>query len=222
MLHSTVVINQPAAKFLILFSLLIGIFFSAFNGTRMQSDLSRIEISNPLPGEAVQGLVQVIGTVQADGFVSYKLDFTFMDNPSQTWFTIATGSQPIQDDILGEWDTTVLTDGDYNLRLSVQVQNGSPVIMMVEGLRVRNYSAIETSTPFPTSLPVTPTEQLDGQVEDEVSTPTPTLLVTPAPKDPNPAALDKEKLSATLVLGSITGGVLFLAVLFYWLSRRRQ
>ncbi len=167
-------------------------------------------ISSPRDGEIVQGRVTISGTVSPPELSSYELSFAYEDDPTQTWFVLATGFQPVFEGELGTWDTSTLTDGNYALRLKVSYLDGSAQETTVSGLRVRNYTAVPTSTFTPTATPIVkfapPTAQLIAPAPATVtpSLPTPTSL--PA----NPASLQEESISWALGRGAVLALLLFL------------
>lgn len=178
---------------------------------RAQEDVQPV-ISSPLEGQIVQGLVLVSGTVSALGFSSYELSFAYADDPTQTWFVLTSSSEPVFEGELGAWDTTTLTDGDYSLRLQVFMLDGSVREMIVTGLRVRNYTAVPTSTFTPTATAIVqfapPTAQL---IAPAPATTTPSLP-TPTPLPPNPASLQEASLSWALGRGAFLALLLFLGL----------
>ncbi len=171
----------------------------------------RPEITSPRPGEALRGVTAITGTANAVGFVSYELSFAYPDDPTGTWFLIAQSSRPVQGGTLGEWDTTLVTDGTYTLRLLVRLDDGSSLEVLAPDLRVRNYTPVETPTPGP--VLVFPTRTLPAATP-ALSAPT----FTPLPS--NPAALTPGHLRTALAYGAL--GMLALLVVFgVYLSLRR-
>lgn len=170
----------------------------AIVGTPSASVEPAQSIRLPVAGQAVQGSVSIEGNSSVPGFVSAELAFAYAGDPTGTWFLIAEASQPVQDGVLAQWDTGTITDGDYDLRLRVVLQNGNHLETLVPGLRVRNYTPVETDTP----TPVTPTlTQIPGQTP--VVTPTREIRPTPTPLPPNPA-----EVTGGDVLGSLGKGAL--------------
>ena len=171
-----------------------------------------IEILSPLPGEAVQGLAQIVGTVDIEGFESYTLEFAFQNAASQNWFLITESSSAIINGVLGEWDTSLLVDDNYDLRLIVFTQDGESITLTITGLRVRNYSAIETSTPTPTpdEIVLTPTA-----IIETTPTPTATPHLTPTPLPNNQAAISLTHIQKATQNGLIIGFLFIVFVLFY-------
>jgi len=168
-------------------------------------------ISTPSQGQVVQGSIVVMGTVSASEFSSYELSFAYEDDPTGTWFVIASGSQPVFEGGLGSWDTTTLTDGDYSLRLRVFSLDGTDQEVMVTGLRVRNYTAVPTTTFTPTSTAIVqfapPTAQL---IAPAPATATPSLP-TPTAFPPNPASLQESAIPGAFGRGAALALLLFLA-----------
>ena len=171
-----------------------------------------LAITSPEADQIVQGLVIVSGTVTVLGFSSYELSFAYKDDPTRTWFTLQNSSLPVFDGELGTWDTTTLTDGNYSLRLRVFLLDGSVQETIVTDLRVRNYTAVPTSTFTPTATPfaeiVAPTAQLIAPL---LATVTPSHP-TPTPFPPNPAGLTVPSISEALGRGAILSLLLILVV----------
>jgi len=182
-----------------------------FAGTPSASAEPSLSVQSPAAGQAVQGSVSIEGRSAVPGFVSAELAFAYTGDPTGTWFLIAEASQPVQNGVLAQWDTGAITDGDYDLRLRVVLQNGNHMETLVRGLRVRNYTPVETDTP----TPVTPTlTQVPG--ETPVVTPTREIRPTPTPLPLNPA-----ELTSRDILGSPGKGVLAIVGLFALLGAYR-
>ncbi len=169
-----------------------------------------LTIASPIEGQVVQGAAVVAGTVTVLGFSSYELSFAYSDAPTQTWFALRSSTLPVFEGELGTWDTTTLTDGDYNLRLRVYLLDGSTQESTVSGLRVRNYTAVPTDTPAPTTTAVAqfaaPTAQL---IAPALATVTPSLP-TPTHFPANPAGLETPSISSALGKGAIMALLLFI------------
>lgn len=197
--------------------LTVSLGLSASN--RFQAGLD-VNIQSPSPGEAIQGLVQIIGNSDIEGFVSSELAFSFSSDQTQTWFLIKNSSVPVRNAGLGEWDTSTLTDNTYTLRLTVFRKEGEPIAVIVEGIRVRNYSPIETSTPTPTPeiVPDEPEESASTPVPP-TNTPPPEATLTPLAK--NPAELSPVQIKSATIRGGILA-VLFLIFLGLYAAARRR
>ena len=182
-----------------------------------ESSDSSIEITFPLPGEAVQGLVQITGTVNVEELESYILEFAIQTSDNPAWFRVNVGETSITDGILGEWDTSSLPDQNYFLRLTINQKTSDSITLLIEGVRVRNYSPIETSTPPPTSILPTPSPTVESSTE----TSTPEITPSPTPLIPNPAAITVENIQKKLIQGAIAGTMIFFIFLIYRTSRNR-
>ncbi|MCJ7695983.1 MAG: hypothetical protein MUO40_11250 [Anaerolineaceae bacterium] len=74
-----------------------------------------LEFTFPTQGEAVSGVVELIGTVNTLNFGSYKYEFSTKGDIA--WITIAAGGEVRIETSLGYWYTGSLIPGDYLLRL---------------------------------------------------------------------------------------------------------
>ena len=77
----------------------------------------QIEWSFPKPGQEISATVELKGTVNVPNLGFYKYEFSKLGD--DTWTTIAAGNQPKVDGQIGFWNTGVLDQGDYRLRLVV-------------------------------------------------------------------------------------------------------
>jgi hypothetical protein len=175
------------------------------------------EILSPAGGQALQGVVAIFGTAGGAGFRSAEVSFAFQDDPTATWFLLRQLPGPLEG-ALAEWDTSTISDGVYALRLQVFLEDGQVQEAIVSGLRVRNYSPVETSTP--TAAPaVTVTAPGDGQPAGPTPLPsaTPAMFTpverTPTPLPTNPAELTAQDLGRSALQGVLVvfGGLLLAA-----------
>jgi len=192
--------------------LLLLTFFLATVAFRSVAAQSLPAILSPQQGEVLQGVVTIRGSGSTAGFLSFEVDFAYTGDSTGTWFLIADGSQPVDSDTLATWDTTSITDGNYNLRLRVYLTDGAHLDAIIPNLRVRNYTPIETPTPAPTAIQptLTPTDTL-----------IPTPFPTPTTLPPNPAVLTTKEISTSLAYGGL-GAVVFIVVfgIYLWLRRK--
>jgi len=161
-----------------------------------------VAITSPAPDEVVRGSVTIAGKVDVPSFVSAQLDFAYASDPTNTWFTIQTFSQPPVDSTLATWDTTSITDGDYVLRLRVNLGDGTAQEVTVP-IKIGN-DALPTPTLQPTATPQpdvvlipTPFLLAASPTPTEVPRPTPTALPT------NPVALGQNQIYASLGRGAL-------------------
>ncbi len=145
-------------------------------------------ITWPPPVYVVQGQFQIRGSANLPNMVSYFIEYRRLNddlsvpNESAPWSPATLPSRaPVLDNVLGVWDTSIETDGLYELRMTINVQGGNPVYVRVSPVRILN-----TLPPFiqPTQAPsVLPTLAATPQV-----LPTQPLLPTPTQFDPTPRA----------------------------------
>ena len=160
---------------------------------------SPVAILSPASGDIISGQVTITGTTDVLGFVSSQLDFSYASNLTDTWFALQTSSQPVVDSPLAIWDTSLITDGDYVLRLRVIKDDGTFEEAVVQ-VKVQNDSPILTPTPIVTSTP----NQIDSQIPTPflvASSPTPTLTPRPTPTPLPTNALSLNQISIYTSLG---------------------
>jgi len=185
------------------------------------------QVTSPLGGQALQGNVPILGTTLVDGFISYEITFAYANNPTGTWFLIQFSTLPVVDASLAYWDTTLITDGDYTLRLIVTQSDGNQITLFIQNLRVRNYTPIETDTPTPLAAPsLTP---LPGQAaETPIPSVTPTasatlIAPTPTPLPTNPAIVTSADYLSNLTSGALVALVAFIMIgLYLGIQRLRR
>jgi hypothetical protein len=171
-----------------------------------------IAITSPQTGETLRGQVEILGRMDTPDFASAELSFSYAaSTPAEGWFVIQAFPQPTADSVITVWDTTALTDGDYNLRLRVYSQDGSFQEAIVTDLKIRNYTSDPTATPAEgTALPTLPSfSQFSASpASPSLNEPTPTIAYpTSTPLPPNPASLTVNAIlsifgkSALVILG---------------------
>lgn len=93
-----------------------------------------VEITSPKPGEAVSGVIEIIGTVNVPNFGFYKYEFASMG--SELWATISADRKVKTNESLGSWATGTLMPGEYQLRLIVTDTQGQTLPACVISVRV--------------------------------------------------------------------------------------
>jgi hypothetical protein len=181
-------------------------------------------ITSPAPGQALQGAVPVAIQLGSVSIQFVELAFAYSRNPTGTWFLIFESTGPVNPGELARWDTTTLTDGEYSLRLVAVLVDGGRAEARVEGLRVRNYTPIETDTPTNTPVP--------GVTPVPTATLTPIVIPTDTPIPPtatlvptNPAVITPRQAALSMGKGALAAAGLFallgLYSVFRSLRRRR-
>jgi hypothetical protein len=196
-------LNLPVAMHRLLFALWT--FFFVIGPLRVPAQ--QVVIVSPHPGEALQGQVIISGTTDLEGFQSYTVDFAYQQDATGTWFPIYQGKDVVKAGALATWDTTTISDGVYRVRVMVFLTDGRAVQTVISGLRVRNYTAVETSTPAPLATvegqpTAAPADYIPGQT-------------TLTPSDENPAQVSGMDLSGSLALGGLVALGLFVLLGFY-------
>jgi PKD repeat protein len=112
-----------------------------------------IVILSPIPGNVVAGNVQVLGAAIHPLFLQYQLEYGPDPNPGNLWYP-ATGivQNPVFNGLLGIWNTTVIQDSVYQLRLRVTLRDGTGLATVVNNIRIQN----RVPTPVPSATPNIP------------------------------------------------------------------
>jgi len=96
----------------------------------------QIEIITPQNGQEVSGIVEIVGTADIPNFGFYKFE---IKRPDETiWLTIQAGNRNVRSGKLGDWDTTRLSPGEYQLGLVVvdnQAQDFPPCVIQIRVAR---------------------------------------------------------------------------------------
>ncbi len=94
----------------------------------------KLAISSPKAGSEVRGTVDIQGTVDIPDFGFYKYEVAPLN--SDAWATISAGRKTHVNESLGNWDTTAITPGDYQLRLVVTDNQGQALPACIIPVRV--------------------------------------------------------------------------------------
>ena len=104
-----------------------------------------VNITSPAVFSYVRGKTEILGTARKDGFTQYRLEAGKGLNPDE-WVQIGGGNAPVEDGILGEWDT-LGKEGLYAIRLIV-VDDAQQYDSAVIQVAVDNTPPVVT-IPFP-------------------------------------------------------------------------
>ena len=96
----------------------------------------QIMITAPEPGDPVSGTVEITGTANIPNFGFFKYEIAPMG--TQNWATISAEREPRVNEVLGSWNTSSLTNGDYFLRLVVTDNVGASLEPCVIAVHVAN------------------------------------------------------------------------------------
>ena len=96
----------------------------------------QIEIIFPENGQEVSGVIGVVGTTDIPNFGFYKFEIKRPDDV--IWLTIQAGNNIVRNGKLGDWDTTRLNPGEYQLGLVVvdnEAQSSPPCVIQLQVAR---------------------------------------------------------------------------------------
>ena len=77
----------------------------------------QVNLTSPVAGDKIGGSVTVKGSAKITNFGFFALQIAHPGD--SVWLPILVGQQAIKNDVLGTWETSTLTPGDYMLRLVV-------------------------------------------------------------------------------------------------------
>jgi hypothetical protein len=152
------------------------------------------QITSPRDRAQVRGLVPIEGSATHTQFQKYEIHYGPEPNPANQWTPIA-GSPftvPVVQGRLGLWDTTIIPDGIYSLRLRIVRLDGNYDEYMVHGIQVLNTQPTETPTPEASPTPEAPTNTPEPTTTVVIGVPT---VASPTPKPsstPLPTALPSD------------------------------
>jgi len=158
-------------------------------------------------------LVPIEGNANHPQFQKYELHYGSEPNPGDQWAPVGSSpfGVPVVQGRLGLWDTTIIPDGIYSLRLRVVRLDGNYDEYYVRGIQVSNTGPTETPTPevTPTEAPPTETPSPTPTVVIGVpimSSPTPRPTQTPLPTAPPTATSEPLNLPFQNVSGAACWG----------------
>lgn len=187
--------------------------------TLTQTDESQVVIQSPVPGQALQGKILIEIKIEVDEFTSAELGFAYSRNHRGTWFLISEWDDIPPSGFKAEWDTTTITDGEYDLRIVV-TSGEDQQTTIIPGIRVRNYTPIETNTPFPTFTPAPEDTIAPTMTQTSTLTPLP-LKDTPLP--PNPVHINNRQITSSIGSGAIIAiSALTLIGLYQFVLHKRR
>lgn len=155
------------------------------------------QITSPRDRATVRGLVPIEGSASHPQFQKYELHYGPEPNPGDQWTPIG-GSPftvPVVQGRLALWDTTVIPDGVYSLRLRLVRLDGNYDEYYVRGVQVINTRPTDTPTPQATPTPAEPTETPQATPTVVIGVPTvvsPTPRPTETPRPTSPPAATSE------------------------------
>jgi len=161
------------------------------------------KIDSPLPNTMVQGRVQVKGSALHPQFDFYKVEFGPGESPADDQMAIigAIHNEQVTNNVLETWDTTIIPDGTYTLRLRVVDITGNYQESVVTRISVNNTMPTPTATPNVTSTPV---PLLPPTATPTIILPSPTIMVEqpfldqPTATPPPPPTIERPTQAAVV------------------------
>jgi PKD repeat protein len=122
-------------------------------GGNLPAGTINISISAPLSNTEIRGIVPITGSAQHPNFLQYQVEYGPYPNPGNLWYPLgAPVQQQVVNGPLGSFNTALVSNAAYTLRLKVFLRDGSVVTVVNENVRVAN----PTPTPIPTATLSTP------------------------------------------------------------------
>lgn len=142
-------------------------------------------ITAPADGQELHDVATITGSANHPEFNRYELAIGPDPNPSDAWQVFNTTNLPVDNNVLGLWDTRTVADGTWALRLRVVRKDSNYDEVVVRGLRVSNQGPADTPTPLASETTPIPTSDSNGAatvpgVESTLRT-IPTVLVEQPP-----------------------------------------
>jgi hypothetical protein len=94
----------------------------------------------PGDGDSINGVIDILGTANIPGFAFYKVEIKPL-SPDVVWQAIGAGTDPVcencaEEEVLTRWDTSLVTAGEYILRLVVMDAAGNAPLPCELNVRV--------------------------------------------------------------------------------------
>lgn len=185
------------------------------------------KIASPGESQMVRGVVPIVGSALDPQFWKYEVHYAPDPNPREQWIGIGgIHETPVQDGLLETWDTTIIPDGAYTLRLRVVDRTGNYREVFVRGVQVVNVAPTDTPVPRITNTPnPTPTATLAATPTFIIPTsPLAQPSVTPTLARPTqsalPEVLDPAAWRQSLCLGAQVMAAFLIVIALIFLLRR--
>jgi hypothetical protein len=198
-------------------------------GGALAQDQGVAVITSPLEGAILSGLVPITGTATHPQFQRYELSFAYSPNPTDTWFPLQPpANTQVVNEIIGRWDTALISDGVYTLRLRVYFSETAYLEAFVPNIRVQNTAPTQPApvttpdTPTPPdvdiTLPATSTPIAPGIDLPPTATARPTLAAGQAGGSSGPASGGPIRINGALIGAAFLAGVRLTVISFVLLA----
>ncbi|MFH2040598.1 MAG: hypothetical protein ABIJ65_14290 [Chloroflexota bacterium] len=178
----------------------------------IQSDQG-VAITSPVQGDVLSGVINIFGNSEISGFKYSDLAFSYAVGSMETWFPISESSIGVEAGLLFVWDTTLISDGDYRLRLRVFSEDNSIIEFVIPFLSIRNNTPILVPSPSVTSVLVDPSGSRNS--------PTVSPVVRPTKLPDNPLELSSRNLALSAFYGFLSiFGLILISIIYSRLKRQ--
>src|SRR5207253_2069420 len=117
----------------------ITFFLAVFPVGAQDSNSASVTITSPKDGDSLFGLVTIQGSANQPQMQRYVLEFSSQETGTDSFFPIAGPiSQQVNGGVLGQWNTTAIPDGRYQIRLRLILKDGTVLQQSVKNLHVSN------------------------------------------------------------------------------------
>ena len=215
-------------RHVILWTLTAALLLSVGLGVVLAEPLAQdrvVQITSPEMNVEVRGLVPIIGSASVPGFQFYKLEYGIGPSPSQWAIIGSMHDSPVINGQIEVWNTTLIPDGVYSLKLQAVKQDGNYEEFLVRQVVVVNTRPTATLEPsatptlFATSTPeatavVSPQATATLEVivpEGEISQPTVTPTLS-RPSQTQALPIDPASWGQAFVYGVAAMGIVLVLV----------
>jgi hypothetical protein len=174
-------------------------------------EINGIAITAPKPNESIRGNFAISGSTEISGFSGFELSFAYNSTEKTTWFPIAVSTSRVKDGILAYWNTESITDGMYQLRLRVILNDGNILEELITPVIIQNDTPVASISPLEVG-----TAGYLLVTEGATVTPAPTATKIAE----NPIIISNGKMETGLVFG--VSGVIILVLSGMIYSRLRK
>jgi len=208
---------------LVIFIALGGAWVALAAQPSMQATPPRI--ASPGDNAVVRGTVPIVGTAVDPSFWKYEVHYAPEPNPQDRWTLIGIVHETqVGDGLLETWDTSIIPDGTYSLRLRVVNRTGNYQEVLARGVLVANAAPTETPQPTSTALPtatITPAATPTFMIPTSpLSQPTATPTLARPTRSALPEGLDPSAWRQSFCLGAELMAILLLVIALIFLLRR--
>lgn len=195
----------------ILFLAIAGLFSSQSLVVVAQEDLA--VISSPTSNAVLRGSVDITGSADYPSFQFYILEFSPEPITGDQWQIIGQIREaPVVNGVLETWNTSLVPDGSYTIRLRVVRLDGNYSEAFAQQVVVANVQPLPTDTPLPQQEEAAPPSDLPPTTTPTPLPPTPTIVIeqpvvetpTPRPIPTTPPLQDPDEESGSLI-PTVTG-----------------